>query len=205
MGRPRSFDTDQVLAQAMEKFWAHGYEATGVQALCEATGLNAGSIYAAFGDKRGLFIAALKQYMNVVSTEAIERLNRSPSGLAAIKNYFKALVDGMVDGKRQWGCLVTNSVVEFALRDPEIAEAFRIHLARLEAAFAGAITRARHGDEISSGLSTRELALFLSCTVQGMNVLAKTRPGRADLESVVRTALACLGAGDGSSGTSSMH
>jgi TetR/AcrR family transcriptional repressor of nem operon len=96
----------------MEKFWAHGYEATGVQALCEATGLNAGSIYAAFGDKRGLFIAALKQYMNVVSTEAIERLNRNPSGLAAIKNYFKALVDGMVDGKRQWGCLVTNSVVE---------------------------------------------------------------------------------------------
>jgi TetR/AcrR family transcriptional regulator, transcriptional repressor for nem operon len=201
MGRPRTFDTEDVLARAMDTFWAHGYEATGVQALCQATGLQAGSLYSAFGDKRGLFIAALKQYMAVVSSEAIDRLNRNPSGLAAIRDYFQALVAAMVDGKRQWGCLVTNSVVEFALRDAEIAEAFRVHLARVEAAFAGALERARHAGEVPQDLSAAQAALFLSCTVQGLNVLAKTRPGRPVLESVVASALRSLHAPAATTGT----
>lgn len=178
----------------MEEFWARGYEATGVQALCQATGLNAGSLYSAFGDKRGLFIAALTQYMAVVSNEAIERLNNPSSGMAAIRNYFRALVDAMVDGKRQWGCLVTNSVVEFAMRDPEISAAYKVHLGRVEAAFAGALERARQAGEIPLRTPVAQTALFLSCTVQGLNVLAKTRPGRPALEGVVASALACLAA-----------
>ena len=60
MGRKRSFDDDEVLARAREAFLEHGYEGTSIDALVKATGLLRGSLYAAFGSKRGMFVAALR-------------------------------------------------------------------------------------------------------------------------------------------------
>ena len=192
MGRTRSFNTEDVLDKATDVFWERGYEGAGMQELCRATGLNPGSLYAAFGDKRGLFIESLLRYMRVVSHQAIERLNGNPSGLAGMRDYFDNLVSAMVDGKRKWGCLVTNAMVEFAMDDAEIAEAFRLHFARLEAAFAGAIERARRDGELPPEASSAEGAAFLVCIVQGLNVLAKTQPGRPHLATVVRVAIGAL-------------
>ncbi|KJY64587.1 TetR/AcrR family transcriptional regulator [Bifidobacterium polysaccharolyticum] len=59
MGRKRSFDDDEVLARAREIFLEHGYEGTSIDALVKATGLLRGSLYGAFGSKRGMFVAAL--------------------------------------------------------------------------------------------------------------------------------------------------
>ena len=60
MGRKRSFDDDEVLARAREVFLEHGYEGTSIDALVKATGLLRGSLYGAFGSKRGMFVAALR-------------------------------------------------------------------------------------------------------------------------------------------------
>ena len=60
MGRKRSFDDDAVLARAREVFLEHGYEGTSIDALVKATGLLRGSLYGAFGSKRGMFLAALR-------------------------------------------------------------------------------------------------------------------------------------------------
>ena len=59
MGRKRSFDDDEVLSHAREVFLEHGYEGTSIDALVKATGLLRGSLYGAFGSKRGMFVAAL--------------------------------------------------------------------------------------------------------------------------------------------------
>ncbi|MFT4265838.1 MAG: TetR/AcrR family transcriptional regulator [Xenophilus sp.] len=193
MGRARSFDRDDVLDRAVDIFWERGYDGTGIQEICRVTGLNPGSVYAAFSDKHGLFIEALKRYMAVVSSQAIERLNGSPSGRAGIAGYYEALINAMVDGKRQWGCLVTNSIVEFAMRDPQISEAFQLHLARLETAFASAIERAKQEGELAFDVNAGETASFLVCTAQGLNVLAKTRPGRKVLDAIARQALTAVG------------
>lgn len=60
MGRKRSFDDDEVLARARKVFLEHGYEGTSIDALVKATGLLRGSLYGAFGSKRGMFVAALR-------------------------------------------------------------------------------------------------------------------------------------------------
>ena len=60
MGRKRSFDDNAVLARAREVFLEHGYEGTSIDALVKATGLLRGSLYGAFGSKRGMFVAALR-------------------------------------------------------------------------------------------------------------------------------------------------
>lgn len=176
----------------MDLFWEHGFDATAMQSLFRSTGLNSGSVYAAFGDKRGLFLHALQRYMRVVSQQVIERLNVNPSGLDAIRSHFASLIDAMVDGKRRWGCLVTNAVVELALEDNEVAEAARLHLARLEAAFASAIERAKAQGELPTTAASGDLASFLVCTMQGLNVLAKTKPGRPALKMIVDVALRAL-------------
>ncbi len=60
MARPRSFDADVVVTVAAGVFRRLGYEAASVDALVAATGLHRGSLYGAFGSKRGLFVAALR-------------------------------------------------------------------------------------------------------------------------------------------------
>jgi TetR/AcrR family transcriptional regulator, transcriptional repressor for nem operon len=193
MGRARMFDLDEAVETALEMFWQQGYDATAMQALCDAMGLQPGSVYAAFGSKRSLFIAATRRYIETVSYEAIERINGAPSGLRGLRAYFDHLVDAMVDGKRQRGCLITNSLVEFAERDPELAGMFQLHLARLETSFAAALVRARADGELRPGAGP-ESATMLVAVVQGMNVMAKRRPGRGELQGVADATLAGLAA-----------
>ena len=183
MGRTRGFDTDRALDAALRTFWERGYEASSIQDLCRAMDVQPGSVYAAFGAKRDLFAAALRRYVQTVSTEAIDRITAAPTGGQGLRDYFAHLVDAMVDGDRRWGCLITNSLVEFAGRDPELAGMMQLHLANLRAAFAAALVR-----DGASGTS----ADLLVAVVQGMNVLAKGRPGRAALESIATAALAGL-------------
>ena len=61
MGRPRGFDEPEVVASAAATFVEHGYEGTSIDVLVAATGLHRGSLYKAFGSKRGIFLAALRR------------------------------------------------------------------------------------------------------------------------------------------------
>jgi TetR/AcrR family transcriptional repressor of nem operon len=190
MGRTRSFDVDEALSQAMEVFWQRGFEATSMQMLCQAMDLQPGSVYAAFGSKWDLFVAAVRTYMVSVSAESIERINSAPSGVQGLRDYFDSLVDAMVDGRRRWGCLVTNSLVELTDRHPELG-VFDQHLGNLRTSFAGALTRARVAGELRPGVGAESAALLVA-VVQGMNVMAKTHPGRTVLQAVADQALAGL-------------
>jgi TetR/AcrR family transcriptional repressor of nem operon len=193
MGRSRRFNVEEALDVALEMFWQQGYEGTPIQALCRAMGLQPGSVYAAFGSKRDLFVAAVRRYIETVSAEAVDRVNGASSGLQGLREYFACLVDAMVDGKRAWGCLITNSLVEFATRDPELAGMFQLHLARLQTSFAAALARARAEGQLRPGAGP-ESAGMLVAVVQGMNVMAKSRPGRKALQDVADAALAGLAA-----------
>lgn len=193
MSQAKQFDPAERLDHAVDAFWENGFDGSAMQALCKAMGIFPGSLYGTYGDKRQLFLQAIDRYMATVSTETVEMLGRDVSGLASLRRYFGHLVDGILTGKRRWGCLVTNTIVELALHDPDIRAKVDVSLARLETAFAGAIARARQAGEIPAD-TPLDGAAFLVCLVQGLNVLAKTKPSRQRLELVVATALSALGA-----------
>ena len=67
MPRPRKFDESDVVAAARDEFWLRGYAATSVDDLTSVTGLGKGSLYGAFGDKHGLFLRALDDYISAVA------------------------------------------------------------------------------------------------------------------------------------------
>lgn len=191
MGRNRGFDVDEAMGSALRAFWEHGFDKTSMQDLCRVMNIQPGSVYATFGSKRDLFIAALRRYAETVSAEAVARVTSAPSGLAGLRDYFAHLVDAMVDGDKRWGCLITNSLVEFASRDPELGDLMTGHLANLRAAFAGALARAAADGELRPGAGASSADLLVA-VVQGMNVLAKSQPGRAALTTIADSAIAGL-------------
>jgi TetR/AcrR family transcriptional repressor of nem operon len=195
VARPREFDRDVALDRAMALFWARGYEATSIEDLIARMGIQRGSLYATFGDKRALFLAALDRYERVVARQLFDALETPGSGLAAIHRFFRAKVVASLDRGRPPGCLVTNSVVELARRDRGAAARVGASLGQLEDAFRRALARARAAGEIEPGRDLRALARFLTSSAQGLSVMARTCPERQVLEDIVEVVLAALAAG----------
>ena len=192
MARQKAFDREAALDRAMGAFWRKGYTATSVEDLVARMGIQRGSLYATFGDKRSLFCSAFDRYQRVVVRELFEVLEAPGSGLAAIRRFFRLRVHGALDRSRPPGCLVTNSAVELSRRDRGVSARVNRSLAMLEAAFLRALSRARAQGELSATRDLRALARFLTSSAQGLSVMAKAFPERAVLEDVVEVVLIAL-------------
>jgi TetR/AcrR family transcriptional repressor of nem operon len=187
--RPREFEREVVLDRAMRAFWSRGYEATSIRHLVERTGLQRGSLYGAFGDKRGLFFAAIEHYDRVMTARLLATLDGPGSGVAAIRRFFRLKVALAQERGRPRGCLVTNSAAELASRDRGTASRIGTTLGRIEAAFHRAVVRAQAAGEIDPARDARALARFLTSSAQGLSVMARAAPDRAALEDVVKVTL----------------
>jgi len=119
MARQKEFDRDVALDRGMTAFWSRGYAATSIEYLVAHMGIQRGSLYATFGDKRSLFLSALDRYQRVVVRELFEALEAPGSGLEAIRRFFRLRVERSLDRSRPPGCLVTNSAVELSRRAQE--------------------------------------------------------------------------------------
>ena len=192
MARPKEFDLDVVLDRAMQVFWSRGYEATSIRHLVARMGIQRGSLYATFGDKRALFFAAIDHYDRVVTERLLATLEEGGSGKEAIRRFFQLKVELSLEPGRPRGCLVTNSTAELASRDRGTARRVGAVLAKIEAAFRRAVVRAQKAGEISPARNPRALARFLTSSAQGLSVMAKTSPERTVLEDIVTVILATL-------------
>lgn len=111
MGRNRSFDEDEVLDRAMHAFRRHGYAGLSIKRLEEETGLSSGSLYNAYGDKAGLYRAAMAYYVDGFVAGRIGAHAGPVAGLDDLEELFLSLFrEPLTDG---YGCLVTNAVLEF--------------------------------------------------------------------------------------------
>ncbi len=121
MARPREFDVADALQDALEVFWRKGYEATSMQDLVAAMGIQKASLYAAFGDKHALYRAALRRYQQATLDELATHLAKAASPLAAIRGFVDEVATHAAgkDGRR--GCFCVNASSELAPSDDLIA------------------------------------------------------------------------------------
>jgi AcrR family transcriptional regulator len=115
MARPRTFDEDRLLTEAMHVFRRQGFAASSVRDLEAATRMTSGSLYNSYGDKRGLFDAASAHYNRAVLARRIEDHAPEGSGIAGLRRLFLSLL--REPGGGSYGCLITNSAVEFGGND----------------------------------------------------------------------------------------
>lgn len=188
-GRPRSFDPDVVLDTAIEVFWRHGLSGTTYSHLEEATGLHRQSLVYAFGDKAGLFGAALRRYARHKVDRVVAELARhdrpASQGIAAACAVWMA--DAAADTSS--GCLLVNTAGELGRSsDPAIAQVVDEATRELLDAFADAFARALHAGDLPAGSDPTALAHLVVAAGDG----ALLRSRAADDPSFTRTALSAL-------------
>ena len=193
MPRSKAFDPDAALRKAMQLFWRQGYEATSVDDLVEAMGVNRASLYATFGDKRSLFRRALARYIATVLAPRLEATADAASPLAGLRGLLSELVAFSAGDPQRRGCLAVNSACELASREPEIAAMIKTQADALELQLARLIARAQAAGEIAAGRDPAALARMLASIIDGLRVRAKLAPDRAQLESIAASAMAALG------------
>jgi TetR/AcrR family transcriptional repressor of nem operon len=185
----KQFDRDQVLDKAMKAFWNRGYEATSLQALVDHTGINRGSLYATYRDKHALFLAALRRYMDTIHLKRLAELESRYDAREAIRRSFLAFTEEASEKSGSRGCFLTNTALELAQHDPEagkiVAEAQR----KTEAWFARMIRKGKTEGEIAPHVKPMEAAAALLASLIGISVLARSRPERALLHTIVENAV----------------
>lgn len=141
MARPREFELDKAMEGAMQIFWRQGYGATNLPDLLQAMGLTRGSFYKAFGDKRAVYLEALKRYDENNITAAVTMLGDPAQGDGAtrIAKLFEGAFETAAIESERRGCLVCNAMVELAPSDSEVAQLAAAMSKRLQDAFAGAL------------------------------------------------------------------
>ena len=198
MARPREFDEAAALNATVQCFWNRGYEATSVKDLIESTGITAASLYNAYGDKRGLFRAALDHYVERSIMERIRRCEALPPR-QAIGSFFDDILSRSLNDGEHKGCMLVNSALEMAPHDPEFKKSIAGALARIEAFFLHCIKAGQIDGTVTRSQRAEVLARHLLGVLMGVRVLARVRPEKALLEGVVAPALALIAPSDGKS------
>ena len=192
MARHKEFNKEEVLEKAMATFWLYGYEGTSIQNLVDNMGINRGSLYDTFGDKKSLFQQAIAHYDRTVVNKLIVALQADLASKQAIVDCFYNLVTRAVGDRDRKGCLLTNTAIELCPHDPETALRISQNLKRVENAFKKALTRAKEKGEIKADRDLNALAIFLTSSIQGLRVVSKVNPDPAILADIVKVTLSVL-------------
>lgn len=188
----KHFDIDETLDKAMGLFWARGYEATSVQALVGHMGINRGSLYDTFGDKRALFLATLRRYDEQSRRARLQALEQNPSPTGAIEALFSGWIDTALTDPDRSGCFLTNTALELAVHDREIGDLVARSQQETEAFFLRLVEKGQAAGEIAAALDAPRAARALLAALIGLLVLARSRSEPALLESIADAAVASL-------------
>jgi len=192
MPRPPGYERSAVLSRATEIFWQRGYGATSVSDLVAATGLKPGSLYAAFGSKKGLFLEVLEEYNAALLGDLETCVAEAPSPLAAVRALLGRMAESTLGEEGRRGCLAVNALLEMAGHDEDIARTLRRHNDVLKGRIEQLLADAKDTGEIEADATPRSLAVFVLNNLWGMRVLCKSGPRREALDSVVEGVMTAL-------------
>lgn len=180
----KNFDIDATLTRAMQTFWAHGYEATSMQDLVTATGVNRASIYATYGDKRALFLTALRKYDGEIRRRMLAELADTKTPSEAIAAVFDKFIGQTSMPQGNWGCFLVNTALELAAHDGEIAELVNAAQDEIEAFFLAMIRKGQQLGAFAADRDAKPLAHQALASLLGMLVMIRSRPRREFLTAV---------------------
>jgi len=192
MSRPKEFDPELVMQEAMEAFWEHGYNATSVRDLLAEMKLNRGSLYGTFGDKKQLFLAALDRYAKQGFDALQEILDRPGPAKANLVEWIRTANQTCIGEAGQRGCLAAKAAMELAPSDPDVAQWMRNLHERVEHALAAVVRRGQGEGEINPSLDPIATARFLMVSMSGLRSFGVISPPASQVREVVELMLKIL-------------
>ena len=183
IGRPREFDLDSALDKALLVFWRNGYEGASISDLTEAMGINPPSLYAAFGNKEGLFRKVVDRY---VERHACfwEVARAAPTARAMVEHLLHASADFVTDEANPKGCLFVRGPMACSEAANKIRDELVTRRATGEAMLRERLERAVSAGEMSSELDPADYARYIMTVLEGMSVQAAGGASRDDLHKV---------------------
>ena len=176
LGRPPKYSDEEVLARAVELFWAQGFRGTSVRDIEQALDLRPGSLYARFGSKEGLFVRALEVYAERMGQDIAAVLENAPDPVTGIGRYCRMLAQAIASRDAavvRPACMIVRTLLEFAGEEDAIGVRAAELLEDVEARLAAAIARAQAAGQLSRSIPPRRLARLCQLQIMGLRVLAQ--------------------------------
>jgi len=188
MGRPREFDAETALDQAMEVFWRHGYEGATIAELTEAMGINPPSLYACFGNKEGLLKAALDRYTklrNIWMNEVVA----APTARDVAERMLMGIADRQTDPANPPGCLLVQGGIACGSGSENVPFELAARRAENEDQLRERFVRAKAEGDLKPTSDPAALARYVSAVSVGMGVMASSGSDREALRQVASVAV----------------
>jgi AcrR family transcriptional regulator len=187
-GRPRAFDADKALDQAVDLFWRKGYEGTGISDLTRAMGINPTSLYSTFGNKEELFRKVLDRYAEGPASYIGEAFSQ-PTARATIETLLRGAAEATTRPDCPPGCLTVTG----GLASGSTSESARDELAARrkagETALRARLEQARVAGELPKDTDTDGLGRYFATVYQGIAVQAAGGATRDQLNQTIDIAM----------------
>ncbi len=190
-GRPREFDPDAALEHALNVFNRDGFESASVQTLADSMGICKPSLYAAYGNKEGLFIAAVERYARLTAERRTELLDSEPDGRRAVAAMLMDVVATYTRCREHSGCVVVAEAAggSIAAHSDAIRDALATAMASSQATLRCRLARARDEGEIPRETDVDALARYFGTVMAGLSVHARNGASAEELAAVVQTTM----------------
>ena len=192
-GRPRAYEPEVALGRALDLFRKDGFAATSLDELSAATGMNRPSLYAAFGDKRELYIKTYARYRTDARAAMTEIFRGELPIRERLERIYSAALDIYVaDVSEPQGCFTVMTAASEAVADPEIRAMVLDGFTELDRAFASCFRRAKEKDELPASADPAVLAQLASATIHTIAIRSRARVPRKELEAIAKGAIAVM-------------
>jgi AcrR family transcriptional regulator len=170
MAGVRQFNEDDAFAHALDVFWRKGFRATSMLDLAEATGVQRGSLYNAYGDKEELFMRVFERYAERFIADARRALDK-PDVHDALTSFFTTVIRSMTQGSPARGCLSTRTAVELDPEAPRPREACQTMLDKLEATLLSVLDTREARAQLT--MPPQQAASLIVMTTRGIAVMER--------------------------------
>lgn len=185
-GRPRAYEPDVAIGQALDLFRRAGYAATSLDDLSAATGMNRPSLYGAFGDKRALYIKSYQRYRDDYTAKVLALFKADIDIRERLRRFYAAALDiytkGDIDPR---GCFAVMTVASDAIADPEIRSLMVEGFKELDDAFAWCFRTAMARGELPETTNVDVLAKMASALLNLSSIRARAGVSRAEIDAIV--------------------
>ena len=187
-GRPREFDIDQALDAALTVFWRKGYEGASLPNLTAAMGINRPSLYAAFGNKEGLFRRVLARYVEGPAAGILQALDQ-PTARAVVEHLLSASIEVVTDPSKPHGCLLVQGALVCGEASESVRQALLARRQASELAIRQRLERAKAEGDLPADVDPADLVRYLVTVMRGIAVQAAGGASRQELQRVAAMAL----------------
>ena len=191
-GRPRSFDREIALEQALSVFWQYGYQPASIDKLCQAMGIKPASLYATFGNKAKLFLEAVDFYEQKYWSKPVQNFMAEPDIYKAVENFFVEAATILLSPETPCGCMLVLAGVNISEEAAQIGETLLSYRLATKNRFQDRLRQAIYAGQIPPDSDVPAITAALSTFLEGLSIQARDGLFLSELKAMARFAVKLL-------------